>query len=208
MTSEAGRRVRADASRNSRKIVRAAREVFAASGPEARLAEVAQHAGVGIATLYRHFPDKTELVRAVLDDSFTEEIVPVVEQALVDSDLRRGLLSVLEAAVALADRERNILAAAKNIGAFAGETGAPFFASLTQLLNRAQRAGVVRADLVADDMPRIALMATSVLQTVPPGSEGWRRYLLLILDALSPDVARDLPPAIPLWRPPHSEHRI
>ena len=76
MNAEAPRRLRADAARNSERLVRAAREVFAEQGPEARLDEVARRAGVGVATLYRRFPDKAVLVRAVLDQAFHERVAP------------------------------------------------------------------------------------------------------------------------------------
>ncbi|MFC4014060.1 TetR/AcrR family transcriptional regulator [Nonomuraea purpurea] len=198
MTSDASRRLRADAARNSERILRAARQVWAAHGPDAPLDEIARHAGVGIATLYRRFPDKTGLVRAAIDQCFTEEIAPAIERALNDDDPRRGLVTVLEATLAMAAREHNALAAARNSGAMTAEASRPFFESLTLLTSRAQEAGLIRADLVPDDMPRIIVMLIGVVWTMDPRHEGWRRYLTLILDALSPGSATPLPPAAPL----------
>ncbi|MFD1539416.1 TetR/AcrR family transcriptional regulator [Nonomuraea guangzhouensis] len=99
MTTADSRPLRADAARNSEKIVHATRQVWTEVGPDASLEEIANRAGVGIATLYRHFPDKAVLVRAALDQSFTEDIAPAIEQALDDDDPRRGMVTVLDAAL-------------------------------------------------------------------------------------------------------------
>lgn len=196
---------RADAARNFEKIVRAARQVYAERGPEAQLDEIARRAGVGNATLYRHFPDKAALLRAALDQAFAEQVAPVIEQALHDDDPRRGLATVLETTMSLAVRERNIVATATNLGAVTADAGARFLEPLTLLARRGQQAGVIRADLVPEDVFRVMAMLVGVLPTMDPGSDGWRRYLALILDALAPEAAGPLPPAVPLspsdtWR--------
>jgi AcrR family transcriptional regulator len=195
---EVPRPLRADAARNFDKIVRAAREIYAERGPEAQLEEIARRAGVGNATLYRHFPDKTVLVRAALDQAFAEQIAPAIEGALADADPKRGMATVLEAAMAMALRERNILAVATNAGAISAESVARFFDPLALLARRGQEAGVVRADLVAEDIFRAMVMLISVLSTMDLESDGWRRYLTFILDALSPEAASPLPAAAPL----------
>jgi AcrR family transcriptional regulator len=194
----APRQPRADALRNSERIVRAAREVWVESGPNAPLEEVARRAGLGIATLYRRFPDKAELVRAAMDQGFTEQLAPVIQRALDDEDPYRGLVSVIEKTLSLAVSERNILAAARDAGALTAEATAPFVDSLTVVACRAQRAGLVREDLVPEDILRIVVMLVSVLRTMTPDGEGWRRYLALVLDALAPGTGRPLPPAPPL----------
>lgn len=187
--------------------MRAARQVWAESGPDAQLEEVASRAGVGIATLYRRFPGKTELARAALAQCFDEEVAPAIEKALGDDDPRRGLFTAIEAALALASREHYTLAAAENSGAFGAGVSAPFFEGLVLLIRRAQQAGLVRADLVPDDMPRIMLMMLGVLWTMEPGSDGWRRYLTLVFDAFSSDVPSSLPPAVPLVPLPQRHQR-
>ncbi|WP_436774642.1 TetR/AcrR family transcriptional regulator, partial [Yinghuangia sp. YIM S09857] len=63
-------RMRADAQRNRQLIIEAARRIFIESGPDAPLDEIARHAGVGIATLYRRFPERDDLIRAVVLDTF------------------------------------------------------------------------------------------------------------------------------------------
>ncbi|MEV4110805.1 helix-turn-helix domain-containing protein [Nonomuraea sp. NPDC049695] len=200
MTTDASPRLRADAARNAERILRAAREVYADLGPDASLEEIARRAAVGARTLYRRFPTKADLVRAVLDQTLAEEISPAIEQALNDENPKRGLATLLEAALSLAARERNTLAAAKHSGAITAEVNAPFHESLTLLMHRGQQAGLIRADLVPDDITRMLGMLVSVVWTVEPGSDGWRRYVTLTLDALSPTGASPLPPATPLGR--------
>lgn len=63
---------------------------------------------------------------------------------------------------------------------------------------RAQQAGLVRADLVADDLPRLVAMLYSVLWTMDLASDGWQRYVALILDAISINETQPLPPAAAL----------
>jgi AcrR family transcriptional regulator len=192
------RPLRADAVRNIERIVRAARAVFAELGPEAPLEEIARRAEVGIRTLYRHFPHKEELVRAVVGQSVTEDLTPAITTALGDDNPLRGLTGLVEATLSMVDRERGTLAAASNSGALTSEIAAPLLESLTELTGRAQRAGLVRADLTPEDMHRILGMLTNVLWGMPPGSDGWRRYVVLVLDALSPEGASPLPAADPI----------
>ncbi|MER7507745.1 helix-turn-helix domain-containing protein [Streptomyces lavendulae] len=201
MPTDTPRPLRADAARNVEKIVRAARDVYAEQGPEAPLDEIARRAGVGIATLFRRFPDKAALLRAVLDQQFTQDVLPVIDRALVDEDARRGLTTVIEAALTSAADEHHVLTAARNAGVFTAETSARFFDALDPLVVRGQRDGVIRADLVPDDVQRVMGMLVSVLWTMDPGEGGWRRYVALVLDGLSPAAASPLPnPAPPLLR--------
>jgi AcrR family transcriptional regulator len=198
--TEPDRPLRADAVRNIERILRAGRAAFADLGPEAPLEEIACRANVGIRTLYRHFPHKEDLVRAALRQSVTEDLSPAIERALGDDDPLRGLTGLIEATLSLVDRERSTLAAANNSGAVTTDIVAPLLDSLSDLTGRAQQAGLVRADLTPDDMHRILGMLITVLWGMPRNSDGWRRYVVLVLDALSPDGASPLPPAAPLQR--------
>jgi len=195
VATETERHLRADAVRNADRILRAARVVFAESGPDASLEDIARHAGVGGRTLYRHFPTKAALARAAIDQSVAEDLTPAIDQALGDDDPWRGFVSLLEAAMTLAVRERNTLAAARTSGVVTADASAVFFDSLTRLLHRAQQAGAVRAEVVPDDLPRLMAMLFSTVWTMAPDSGGWRRYLVLVLDGLSATAADPLPPA-------------
>jgi AcrR family transcriptional regulator len=197
---DASRRLRADAARNSERILHAARESYAQQGPDVPLDEIARRAGVGVATLYRRFPSKEAVARAALDQCLAEEISPTIDRALGDDDPRRGLVTLLEAAMSMAGREPYTLAAAKHAGALSPKISGPFLDALTRLARRAQQAGLLRADLVPDDLHRILVMLLSVLWTMDLPGDGWRRYVTLVLDGLSPVGASLLPPAVPLSR--------
>ena len=198
MITPVERQPRADAARNAERIVRTARAAFAEDGPDVSLDEIARRAGVGIRTLYRHFPHKGELVRAALDQSIAEDLAPAIDHALADENPLRGLRTLMEAAMVLASREQNTLAAAKNAGSLTADVSAGFYEALARLAERAQQAGLLRADLIPSDLHRIMAMLASVLWSIEPDSDGWRRYLALILDGLSPYGASTLPPAAPL----------
>ncbi|MFE7276227.1 TetR/AcrR family transcriptional regulator [Streptomyces sp. NPDC057623] len=205
------RRLRADAARNSEKIVRAAREVYAESGPDASLDDIARRAGVGIATLYRRFATKEDLVKAALEQSIAEQLQPAIDQALTDDNPLHGLGAVLRATLSLVAREHHTLAAADRSGALTAEITASYLDSLTLLTHRAQEAGLVRADVVPDDLHKIMGMLISLLWSTSSeggggseggaeaGPEGWSRYVTLVLDGLSPLGATPLPPLVPGW---------
>ena len=71
-------------------------------------------------------------------------------------------------------------------------------ATLGELALAGQRAGSIRADLVTDDLPRLVAMLFGVLSTMDADSDGWRRYVALIIDAISVTDRRPLPPAAAL----------
>jgi len=198
METETERPLRADAARNAERIVRMARAVFADLGPDAPLEEIARRADVRIRTLYNHFPSKSDLVRAAVDQAITEDLTPATERALADEDPLRGLISLIEAAMGLVTRELNTVAAARNTGTLTAAAYTPFLESLALLARRAQDAGLLRADLVPDDLARIMAMLTNTLWTMDSGADGWRRYLALLFEGLTPAASNPLPPSAPL----------
>ena len=202
VTTESERPLRADAARNAERILRTARAVFADQGPDAPLEEIARRADVRIRTLYNRFPSKADLVRAAINQVIDEDLAPVNEQAHADENPLRGLVRLIEAAMGLAARELNTIAAARDAGALTAEVYSPFQESLALLAQRAQDAGLLRADLVPDDLSRLMGMLTSTLWTMNPDTDGWRRYLALMFEGLTPTAATPLPPPTPLTREP------
>ncbi|ABK65834.1 MULTISPECIES: TetR/AcrR family transcriptional regulator [Mycobacterium avium complex (MAC)] len=198
MTAVEDRPLRSDAARNVERILRAAREVYAELGPDAPVEAVARRAGVGERTLYRRFPAKADLVRAALDQSIAEDLTPVIDSARHAKDPLHGLTRLVEAAISLGAREQNLLAAAHRAGSLTSDISVSLNEALGELVREGQRAGRIRADLVADDLPRLVAMLYSVLSTMDAGSEGWRRYVALVVDAISVDERRPLPPAAAL----------
>jgi AcrR family transcriptional regulator len=193
----ASRPLRADAARNAERILRAARQSYAEHGPGASIEEIAHRAGVGVTTLYRRFPNKDGIARAALDQAIAEQIAPAIDRALADEDAHRGLTMLLSAAMSLSSSEPSTLAAARDAGALPAPISTQLFQALTSLAQRAQQAGQVRADLVPADVYRVVAMLMGVLGTMPPGSDGWQRYVSLVLDGLSPVGASLLAPAVP-----------
>ena len=199
MNAPGQRRLRADAARNAERILRAAGDAFAELGSEVSLEEIARRAEVGVATLYRRFPNKETLVRALLETKFDEQVQPAIERALSADDPWQGLVSVLEATIALASRSKTILKAARELSPVTGELVTRLLNGLAEIMRRAQEKGLVRADLTPDDLPRVVVMLTATTRMSDrPDAEDWRRYLALLLDGCRPDAAHPLPPATPL----------
>jgi AcrR family transcriptional regulator len=195
MTVVADRPLRADAARNVERILRAARDVYGELGPDAPVEAVARRAGVGERTLYRRFPAKADLVRAALDQAVAEQLTPAIAEARRDRDALRGLTQLFEAAISLGAREQSLLIAAQRAGSLTADISDSLIEALSELVRRGQQDGVIRAELVAEDLLRVIGMLYSVLSTMAPGSDGWRRYVALILDAISTNERQPLPPA-------------
>jgi AcrR family transcriptional regulator len=195
MTAVSDRPLRADAARNAERILRAARDVYGELGPEAPIEAVARRAGVGERTLYRRFPTKGELVRAALDQCIAEDLTPTIEAVRGATDPLEGLAQLIDAAISLGAREHNLLTAVRRAGSLTPDVSTALYDALNELARRGQQAGVVRTDLVSADLPRMIAMLHSVLWTMDDDDDGWRRYVVLMLDAISVDRRRSLPPA-------------
>lgn len=205
MTDVADRPLRADAARNAERILRAARDVYGEMGADAPMEAIARRAGVGERTLYRRFPTKGDLINAALDQSIAEDLTPVIEKARTDKDPMRGLVALIEAAISLGAREHHMLTAARRAGALRSDVSAELNQALAELVARGRDAGVIRADVVADDLPRFIAMLYGVLSTMDSDSDGWRRYVTLLIDSISTGARqRLLPRAVPLRFEPSS----
>ena len=179
------RPLRADARRNREKIVDAARAAFAENGLETQMDDVARRAQVGVGTLYRHFPTKDALVRAMVHahmermallgrevlaspgdpwDDFAGFLRTCSEKNLSD----RALAQVMTTQPAEIFREA------------AEETG--LVAVGAQLLDRAQRQGTARQDATVTDIPVVMCGLAAVLESW--GEDAGRRYMTLVLDGL------------------------
>jgi len=198
MTTVSDRPLRADAARNAERILRATRDVYDEQGPDAPIEAIARRAGVGERTIYRRFPTKAELVRAALDQCIAQDLTPTIEAARDAADPLDGLARLIDAAISLGARERNLLIAAHKAGSLTADVSTALVEVLTELADRGRQAGVIRSDLAAADLPRMMAMLYSVLPTMDPGSDGWRRYVALMLDAISAGERRPLPPAAAL----------
>ncbi len=195
VTTVEDRPLRADAARNAERILRAARDVYGELGPDAPVEAVARRAGVGERTLYRRFPTKSDLIRAALDQSIAENLMPAIEDARHRDDPVRGLTQLIEVAIGLGAREHNLLTAAQRAGSLTADISHSLDEALNDLVRRGQQAGRIRSDLVAEDLPRLIAMLYGVLSTMDSNSDGWRRYVALVVDAISIDERQSLPRA-------------
>lgn len=174
------RKPRADAVRNRERVLEAAKVVFNAGGPEASLEAVAKRAGVGIGTLYRHFPTREDLFEAVYRRE-VEQLSELAEQLKISKDpvdaLRRWLGSTVEfvatkkgmsAALALTFQSSSDLAA------FSMDR---LTKAVGSLLDRAVAAGQMRADISPEDLFR-ALIGMCYMHDQP----GWQSSVLRMLD--------------------------
>lgn len=174
------RKPRADAVRNRDRVLEAAKVVFNAGGPEASLEAVAKRAGVGIGTLYRHFPTREDLFEAVYRRE-VEQLSELAEQLKNAKDpvdaLRRWLRSNVEfvatkkgmsAALALTFQSSSDLAA------FSMDR---LTKAIGSLLDRAVAAGEMRGDVSPEDLLR-ALVGMCYMHDQP----GWQSSVLRMLD--------------------------
>ncbi len=166
----AERPLRADARRNREKVLRAAQEVFAASGYGVPLDEIAARAGVGPGTVYRHFPSKEELFEAV--------VTARVRDLIDDARGRSGDADPGEAFFGFLGRFRQEAAAKRDLPeaiAITGSLQEELHAALDALLRRAQQAGAVRPEITTQDIITLLKGLLSSINDGPPGAASQAR---------------------------------
>jgi AcrR family transcriptional regulator len=168
--------LRADARRNLERVLDAATEAFAASGPDVSIDEIAHAAGVGHGTVFRRFPTKDDLIYAVIE-RHVAQMRETAEEALRSNDPGEAFFdfvrSVAELVMSTPGLHRCVVHCGEKPGA----------AELEELgrkiVARAQRAGTVRSDVTPAD---VGPFIRAALLAAPSGD--WRRYLEVILDGL------------------------
>jgi AcrR family transcriptional regulator len=199
---------RVDARRNRERLLAAARELLASDGVDVPVREIAQRAGVGVGTLYRHFPGRDDLVDAVLEDAF-DEYVSLAEGALAEPDAWTAFTGFVEQVLVLQARNRGLKDVVQT-GAHGRERAeatrrriAPLIA---RLVERAQADGALRPDFAPQDVALVFWGADRVIELADDvAPEVWRRQLGFVLDGLRATAATPLP------RPPltaRQEQRI
>ena len=185
---------RAEAQRNDGRILDAARAVFLAD-PEAPIAKVAVHAGVGVSALYRRYPSKEHLLRALAEDGLNRYIADL-ETALASQDAPWDTYTAcLERVVdgqsqALAQRLAGKFTPTPELTALAKRAGR----LAETLFQRVRRAGELRDDISEAD---VTLLLEMIAFIELPGADGGaalrRRYLALFLQALHAPTEAPLP---------------
>lgn len=186
------RSVRRDASRNRSLLVAAARAAML-EGVALPLDEVAARAGVGTATLYRHFASREVLEREVYRTVLREEVEPIL--ALIDRDDPRGsFVEVSLRLIATFEQYRRPGAATLDLPSLLDDVFDELSAPFAELMREGQGRGEIRPDVdVHDTLWLFQIMVTAF--SVPSATaQVRRRYLSLLFDALAPAEHGDLPP--------------
>jgi AcrR family transcriptional regulator len=176
--------LRVDAARNYERIVVAAGQAFEEVGPGVTLEEVAGRAGVGVATIYRRFRNRDQLVRAVFEHIITAELVPAITAET--DDPWQDLVGSLAATVDVLSGHQVTLALARETDAVDVEILHPYMRSIDRLLHRAAAANLVRSELEARDLAAVVVMALATVHPGDPDGADRRRYLALLVDGLRP----------------------
>src|SRR3954449_10315268 len=155
-TSVSSRPRRADAERNRARILAAASELFAERGLDASMPELAERAGVGVGTVYRAFPDKDHVLSAVMAERF-RWLTARIEAAIEADDAWTAFTEVVWKGAALHAKDRafhQCLPQALDLPEVSEARGRTLDA-FQRLIKRAQAAGALRADVVAEDIPML-----------------------------------------------------
>jgi AcrR family transcriptional regulator len=182
-----GTHLRADAARNRREIIKAARELYGRRGLDAPLDEIARLARVGNATLYRHFPSRCALAAAVFADTLCR-VIDAASQALDDPDPWHAFAAHVRFLAQLQAADRGLADLL-----ITEVTGAPELEQLrsralqdfTRIADRARTSGALRADFTPEDLV-LLLMANAGLvdRTADAAPAAWQRFIDLALDGL------------------------
>jgi AcrR family transcriptional regulator len=192
--------VRTDARDNRHRILAATRAAVAADGARASVRDVARRAGVGAATLYRHFPTKQILVTAAFTDRMAA-CRALLERGLADPDPWRGFRTAVEEVSVLHALDQGFSAAFLSAYPQAVDVAPERERGLrafTRLARRAQRAGVLRADLVPDDLVLLLMANRGVRAGTPAATAAAARRLAAFLLQSLQAPAAPLPPPVPL----------
>jgi AcrR family transcriptional regulator len=184
-TQQPVRALRADAVRNRERILVAAKEAFGAQGTDAQMDDVAARAGVGVGTVYRHFPTKESLMGELVRQKFAL----IAEHAREALDERGDSFEVFAAMLHRnceltakdAAAQHALMSAGDEVWEQAQDVLADMRVLVQELIDRAQRAGTMRPDFSVDDM---AIVMCGVSASMARGGPEWRRHLEILLDGL------------------------
>ena len=204
MATTVERPLRRDAERNRQRILDAARELFTERGLSVTLNDIAHHAGCGVGTVYRRFPDKELLIDALFEERI-DQLVAIAQECLGQQDAWVALSEFVERALTAFAHDRGLkellLSSAQDCGrarvAAARERLMPL---VGELVGRAHAAGVLRDDVVQQDLPMLQVMLSAVIEgSADVQPELWRRYLALALRGMRAEPSRPEPlPCPPL----------
>jgi AcrR family transcriptional regulator len=192
---EAPKPLRADARRNRARVLEAAESVFAAKGTGAPTEEVARAAGVGIGTVFRHFPTKEALLEAVLFNRLRRFVEEAEATVAADSADPGGaffafLTSWVEMSSAKNAYFEALTAAGITVPVSKSEIGARLMKALAVLLARAKAAGAVREDLAAGELIPVIIGVARAAEYAGPDAQLRDRAVAILFDGLRPSAGQ------------------
>jgi AcrR family transcriptional regulator len=190
-----GRPQRADARRNRGRVLDAARECFAQAGLDAQIDDIARCAGLGVGTVYRHFPTKEALIQALAQDRF-DRLAEKAYDALEASNPWEGFCGFMRYSAEIQARDRCLseVMGSRPEMMHAAASSAGLYEPMAKLVRRAQRSGAMRRDAHPDDMPALVCALGRVTNPASPGpTMDWRRLLPIMLDGLRAPGGSNLP---------------
>jgi AcrR family transcriptional regulator len=183
---------RADARRNRKRVIDAARRCMAREGLDAQMEEIARAAGVGVGTVYRHFPTKDDLVEALATARF-ERLAELAREALADSDPWRSFEGFMRGAGRIQSEDRALsellTSRPETMSRAAGNVD--ILTPVGELMQRGQAAGKIRSDADPRDVPMLMCALAGTCRHTNP-----ERYVGIVLDGLraAPREHSKLPP--------------
>lgn len=189
---DSARKPRADASRNRDRILEAARALFAERGSAVQLPEVARVAGVGIGTVYRHFPTQADLIEATADQRFAEIEDFARTACLRDARPGEAVIHYLEHVGTILATDRGLSAAIESArhapgSEPRGQARARLETVIAELIAADRAAGTLREDCTVAD---IYLLVGAISATIRTESGDWRRLLTVLVEGLRPRESR------------------
>jgi AcrR family transcriptional regulator len=188
--------LRSDAERNRARIIAAARTVFGRDGLDASMASVAREAGVGIATLFRRFPAKEDLVAAVFADRM-DAYAAAVAVALDDPDPWHGLAGIIETVCAMQAADygfADVLTMTFPTAKALEDRRDEVYDAVVLLIDRAKAAGRLRGDFTPEDLVLVYMANAGVVNaTGDAAPDAWRRVVALLLQSFEAPARGALP---------------
>lgn len=197
-TQAPDRAQRADARRNRKRVLDAARRCMARKGIDAQVEEIARAAGVGVGTVYRHFPTKDDLIEALAMARF-ERLAELARVALSEGDGWEAFEGFMRTSARIQSEDRalsEVLTSRPETMSRAAES-VKILELVAELMERGQRAGTIRSDADPHDVPMLMCALAGTYRNPHTNPE---RYIGIVLDGLrAAGVPRaELPPFVEL----------
>jgi AcrR family transcriptional regulator len=190
-TAEPGRQaVRADARRNRTRILTAARQIVASEGVAAQVQDVARQAGVGVGTVYRHFPTKEALMSELVRECMTENL-QLARDCLQMQDPWEAFATFVRTACRHMAEDASVrrawFATSAEVLAHVADIDQELRQALAGLIERAQLSGALRRSFTIEDMPLVMRSLAGMLDALgldPATGDQWPRIVDVVLDGL------------------------